>query len=192
MPSDHDLHPLQAEPPALLKNLRWLQLNWRAHWKLLVIAAIVVAAVPIYELVKSEHERKTAVLNVEGEFRSSLMKEGTTEQQNQNHIETNAKSIRKIIESSLKDFENLDGIYFVFDSHAVNVSAGAGNVIVFAGKKLTERTGGILSSDPPYAAEVDIKLFEGSMAEVEKGYKELLVATKSIITKSVLINKGSN
>lgn len=57
MPDDREPQSLQAEPPSLIKNLRWLQLNWRAHWKLLLVAALVAAAVPVYELLKSSYVR---------------------------------------------------------------------------------------------------------------------------------------
>jgi len=112
----------------------------------------------------------------------------STEQQdnlNLNHIENNAKSISNMIKSGVNNFENLDGIYFIFDSSALNVSVENNKAIILRGRgiDLTEKEpiGLICSGTPPYPAKLSIELLHSSDTEVSKSYRELLVAVKSIV-----------
>lgn len=39
--------PLEPSPPKILQNLRWLQLNWRQYWGLLMVAALILS-IPVF------------------------------------------------------------------------------------------------------------------------------------------------
>jgi hypothetical protein len=45
MPSE-----LEPEAPELIKQLRWLQVHGKNHWKLIVIALVTVLVIPVYNL----------------------------------------------------------------------------------------------------------------------------------------------
>lgn len=52
MPENRDPPLFKGEPPALIKNLRWIQLHWRSHWKLLLLAVCILLIYPPFDFYK--------------------------------------------------------------------------------------------------------------------------------------------
>jgi hypothetical protein len=52
---------LSAEAPTILKQIRWFQLHWKEYWKLIILAAAILLAAPIYTFsIKLYHELKNS------------------------------------------------------------------------------------------------------------------------------------
>ncbi len=52
---------LEPQAPELFRHIKWIQLHWRRHWKVLAIAVVIVSAYPAYQIAQSAYSSYLAI-----------------------------------------------------------------------------------------------------------------------------------
>jgi hypothetical protein len=66
---------IPPEPPEILKTLRWLQLHWKRHWKLITVAGLILTTPLIWKglslLLSQRTQMPPVIMNTVADLESS-------------------------------------------------------------------------------------------------------------------------